>query len=429
MIRLNEIEKFYLRSKPHPNEPIWMQSFRKEAFERFKKTGFPGSKDEHWKYTPLHALLRNEFSEAVQSTLTLTPEMVNQHSVTEGDKLVFVNGVFVSDFSKVTTSTVQPFSKAIRDQENLLYSHFDRILKKQTNPFENLNMALFKEGALIFLSREHCAASPIQLIYIHTAAQPSLYFVRNIILLGEESEGSCIETYINLQPNQHASAYFTHAATSILLEKKAKLNYIKQQQEGRQSFHFHTVSAEQKRESIFSTFTADLGSNLTRNDLRISLTEEKARVECYGFYLARNHQHIDNHTWIGHEAPETESIEYYKGIAGDQAHAVFNGKIYIALHAEKSKAAQQNKNILLTSTAEIDTKPELEIYTDDVSCTHGAAIGELSEEALFYLRARGIDLSEAERLLLNAFADEILEKIKNKKVYEVIKLSLNQGPE
>lgn len=261
-------------------------------------------------------------------------------------------------------------------------------------------------------------------IYIHNLAtqleKSTLLEAKILIILEENSSATIVQVF----QSEQASNYWRKQITEINLAANAQLNYYQIQTENETSLHTHEISVEQARDSQFNSFTLDNGGGIVRTDLHTKLQAENARCQLHGIYLVKNKQHVDNHTNIEHLSPHTQSTELYKGIATDQSRAVFNGRVYVAPHAQKVISAQHNKNLLLSKKAEIDTKPELEIYADDVQCAHGATVGQLDHDAIFYMSTRGMSEDVAKQLLIYAFAREMLDNIDNPEVKEIFNKQL-----
>ncbi len=274
------------------------------------------------------------------------------------------------------------------------------------------------DGAYIYVPKNTVIDKPIQLLFIHSGKNnTSLNQPRNLVVLDELSQATIIETYVAIDDS---AEYFTNAVTEILIAAQAKVEYFKIQQESKLAFHIGTTFTRLQRDSNFVAHSLALGGKLVRSDLSVSLADLGASCALNGLYLAQHKQHIDHHTVIDHMQPHGTSYEFYRGIIADQARAVFNGRVLVQKDAQQTDAHQENHNLLLSSDAEIDTKPQLEIYANEVKCAHGATVGQLDDEALFYLQSRGISQAKARNLLINAFAVSVFDKVNN----ELIKLHL-----
>jgi Fe-S cluster assembly protein SufD len=440
------------------NEPAWLQKIREQAWQAFEERGFPTAKTENWKYTKLRALLGQRFEPSViasimtesylsslrakRSNPLLESPKLDCHvasflATTTANQIVFINGFFNPALSKITNPeiTIQNFAEIFK-QDNLspLFSqYFTQSADLNSPGFTTLNTLLMQDGAYVHIPANTLIEEPIQLVFINTGCEIASH-LRNLIVLGENAKASVVEYYYSVIASEakqsslynsdksldcHVapllamtpSHYFTNTVTEIILEAKAKLHYYKIQQEGLAATHIHSLYARQAEHSQFHSVNIDQGSKLTRNWLQSKLEGIEAYSEFSGLYIAKGNQYIDNHTRVEHLSPHTTSQELYKGVLNDNAQAVFNGQVFIALGAAKSDASQSNRNLLLSDKAEIDTKPQLEIYTDDVKCSHGATVADLSEDALFYLRTRGIPIENAKALLLEGFMQEIWEKV------------------
>ncbi|MFW5450049.1 MAG: Fe-S cluster assembly protein SufD, partial [Methylophagaceae bacterium] len=303
-----------------------------------------------------------------------------------------------------TGLNIAPFSSSVNSVNQTLGQHVD-IAKAGLTA---LNTMLMNEGVVITVAANADIKKPIELLIINSGNTENLAtHLRNVITLEENSKATIIEHYIGLND----ASYFTDVVTEVSLAESAELKHYKLQQESENAFHIATLAAKQAANSQWITNSISLGGKLARNDIHSQLLGEQSHVTMDGLYLLNNEQHIDNHTRIDHAVPNTTSEELYKGVLDDSSHAVFNGKVIVHKDAQKTDANQQNKNLLLSRDCEIDTKPEMEIYADDVKCGHGSTVGQINEDQLFFLRARGLDEVSARSLLTYAFAVDVLNCI------------------
>jgi Fe-S cluster assembly protein SufD len=287
--------------------------------------------------------------------------------------------------------------------------HLARHANLENQPFVALNTAFLADGAFVFLPRNAVVEEPIHLLFVSTgAAAPTVSHPRALLVAGENSRATIVESY----SGQNDGIYFTNAVTEAVLGENAVIDHYKLNRESEQAYHLATMQVQLERSANFSSHSVTLGGGIVRNDVNAYLGGEGITCTLNGVYLANGRRLVDNHTTIDHAMPHCESHEFYKGILDDRAHGVFNGKIYVRQDAQKTDAKQTNQTLLLSKEATINTKPQLEIFADDVKCTHGATVGQLSEEAVFYLRSRGIGAAEARALLIYAFASDIVSRIK-----------------
>lgn len=391
----------------------WLQNSREQALTALLNQGFPTQAHENWKYTATDYLLTQNFnctttidSNAYQKLLAKIPLLNTAHN-----RLVFINGIFQIHLSHLPTSLaqgviLQSISQSLTTHAALLEPYLSFAHLKNLQAFELLNLCLFRDGVHIAIPENIKLNEPIHLIFIATQEKAAIQ-THNLITLATHSEATVLEHYVGLDKIY----YFSNNLTQIKLSCNSQLRYCKLQQDGSQSFHQETTLVEQQSNSQFIADTLTLNGMWLRSNTRVVLSGTGASCQLRGIYLGKHQQHIDHHTLVEHLQPACTSREWYKGIAGDQSHVVFNGKITVAKDAQHSDAQLTNKNILLSNTAEIDTKPELEIYADDVKCTHGATVGQLADEAIFYLKSRGISESDARNLLIHAFMAEVIDAI------------------
>lgn len=401
-----------------------IHKLRKKSLRSFQELGYPTTKHEEWRYTNISSLIDNNFeiSEPYLSGELSQKDIEKfQFHGLESRCLVFVNGHFASELSntKDITENVEILSlqKTIDQNPDLVSPHFAKYASINDQSFISLNTAFLQDGTFINIPESVRLEKPVHLLYISVPdVRPKASFPRNLIIAGRSSEMTFIETFAA----HKEGIYFTDTVSEIVLHENSKVERIKIQIESDQAYHIAALQAIQERDSRFIDHNITLGGALTRNDINSEFRAENGFCELYGMYSGNQKQHIDNHTTIDHAKPHCESNELYKGILDEKAEGVFNGKIFVRPDAQKTNAIQSNNCILLSDQATIDTKPQLEIFADDVKCTHGATIGQLNEDAYFYMRARGIEKSNARKLLIFAFASEVVEKIKFDPVREKV---------
>lgn len=393
--------------------PAWLESVRRAAFERFASLGFPTTKNEDWHYTSVSAIADQEFTPLVARSGDVSRDELSafQFGASGWHTMVFVNGRYAPELSDIGTLpagvSLRDLASSWSDPSNALES-IGRISKYESHAFTALNTAFMHDGALLEIARDVEVATPIHLIYVTDAtAAKGMIHPRNLIHVGRNARATVIESYVSTSD----AMYFTNAVSEVSLADGATLRHYKIQREGARAFHVGTVEAQQARDSHYISFALSTGAALSRTNVYTTLDGEGAGATLNGLYMLDGEQHCDQQTQIIHAQPNCFSRELYKGVLDDRSHGVFNGKVYVHPIAQKTDGKQTNKTLLLSPTAQIDTKPQLEIFADDVKCTHGATIGQIDQASLFYLKSRGIDNTTARRLLTYAFAADVLETI------------------
>ena len=387
---------------------------RSEAIKNFEEKGFPSKKEEAWKYTSLNNLQKVDFSVFPKQENTLEYKDIKKYFLHEIDtyKIVFVDGVYSSYLSETTHDGVDvclmsaAFSKPMYKQIIELY--FNKAASKDES-LTTLNTAFSREGAYIYIPKNKAPRKPIQIIHFATGNEAALMLQpRNLIIAEENAEVQIIERHQSLTENE----VFTNAVTEIFAAKDAIVDYYKVQNDAKTASLVDNTYISQKDNSVVRVHTFSFGGKLTRNNLNFYQNGERIDSTLKGVTILGEKQHVDHHTLVHHAQPNCESHQDYKGIFGERSTGVFNGKIIVDQIAQKTNAFQQNNNILLSDKATINTKPQLEIFADDVKCSHGCTIGQLDEDALFYLQSRGIPKKEATALLMYAFANNVLESVR-----------------
>ena len=406
-----------------PDGPDWLQALRARGMARFESLGFPTTKNEDWHFTSVAPIAEQFFRAAMTSRTGVSSEGSTAGMVARADLqrftfgqptwhlLVFVNGEFSENLSSYSglgdKVRVSSLAKAIRSGVGRPERHLGKITTFENHAFTALNTAFIQDGAFIELQADAVVEQPIHLIFVSEGEGEAVSHPRNLIVAAQNSRALIIESYISIRD----SCYFTNAVTEISLGEGARLDHYKIQRESEKSFHVGTTQIRQARDSQLHSFSFAVGGRLARTNIYTSLDGNAATCTLNGLYLADGIQHIDNQTSIEHIAPNCPSHEIYKGVLDGRSHGVFNGKVYVHPEAQKTDGKQSNNNLLLSATARVDTKPQLEIFADDVKCTHGATVGRLDEMAMFYLNSRGIGPEMARTLLTYAFAADVLETI------------------
>jgi len=392
----------------------WLQRTRTTAFERFAELGLPTVRDEDWKYTSVATLEKRAFKLAPESlngvnAVQLAP-LTLTHALADTHLLVFVNGRHAPGLSRVGRlprgAAVDSLAVAIANHPDRFEAFFIHGADAPGNGFTALNAACWADGAYIDLAAGCSVDAPIHLLFIATDADLAVH-PRNIIRAGAGSQAEIIEHYVGVDE----AATFTNAITHIQVEASAAVIHTKLQQESLRGYHIADIRAEQARDSRFTSQSFALGGLLSRNDIATRLGAEGCAATLIGLYMANGRQHMDHHTRIDHTRPRGTSREFYKGVLDGASRAVFNGKVIVHADAQRTDAHQSNRNLLLSDRAEIDTKPQLEIYADDVKCSHGATVGQLDAEQIYYLRSRGLDDASARALLTFAFAADVATRV------------------
>ena len=401
----------------------WLQSLRQQASEQFKTNGLPSKKQEDWKYTSLWELSQQAFTHTA-NPVTLTTQHCDQLALLQDAyRVVIVDGSFSAELSTIdnlqTGVIIAPLSASLEQLEHQLGQQVDIDKAGLTA----LNTMLMNEGVVITVADDVKVQKPIELLVIHSGSTDNLStHLRNSVSLSTNSQATFIEHYVSLND----ASSFTNVVTEVALAEQAELDHYKLQQESVNAFHIATLAATQAESSQWRTNNISLGAKLARNDVHTRLLGEQAHTVMDGLYLVNGDQHVDNHTRIDHLVPNTTSEEMYKGVLDDNSHAVFNGKVVVHKDAQKTDANQSNRNLLISRGCEIDTKPEMEIYADDVKCGHGSTVGQLDEDQLFFLRARGLDAVSARSLLTYAFAVEVLERIPSEIIRQAFSVVIEQ---
>lgn len=390
-----------------------IHTIRKDAIARFSQLGFPHLRQEEWRYTDITPLLQHRFH--LSSGRTRISGIHIEDFLFEGldtYRMAFVNGCYSEPLSTVDGLPpgllIDPFERGMALHPELIENYFASIADYREEPFTALNTAFTSSGSIIRVRKNCQIQTPIHLLYL-SSAEEGTYMMspRNLLIAEENSEITLIESSYSLNNHVH----FTNLVSEMILKENATVNYLSIQNEGKSSFRFNTVQVHQANHTRFRSLGIDLGGRLVRNNLKVVLDGEDGECELSGFSLSTGEQVIDNHTYVDHSRPGCRSNEMYKGILDGKSRGVFSGTVLVRPDAQKTQALYQNKNLLLSQDAVVNSKPQLKIFADDVRCSHGATIGQLDEEAVFYLQQRGIDRERAISLLRYAFAADVFNKI------------------
>lgn len=397
--------------------PAWVAALRRAGIDRFGKLGLPTVEHEDWRFTNTAPIARRPFRPVSKPTNDVATVQLEGFAFARvpGPRLVFVNGHFAPDPSSVgplpTGVTAGSLAAAIQSGMPGLETHLGRHAPNADNGFAALNQAFFLDGGFVHVPAGTVVEAPIQFVYVSTATQNGATFhPRNLVIAEPNSQVTILESYVSLG----GGSYFTNAVTELFAGDNARLEFVKFQDEAAEAFHVAEFHGEFGRTSNVSVHSFALGARLSRNNIRTKLAGEGLECILNGLYLTRGEQLADHHMIVEHAQPHCASHEYFNGILDDKSKGVFHGRILVQPVAQKTDAKQTNKNLLLSDSATADTKPQLEIYADDVKCTHGATVGQLNDGSIFYLRSRGIGPETARRMLIHAFAGEIIERIECK---------------
>lgn len=404
--------------------PEWMGRLRRAAYERFSALGFPTTKDEEWKYTNVSPISKTAFARAPLDGFR--PRGEDLPDLSCGARLVFVNGRFAPELSTLGAEDgVQVYSlaAALKDGRAAVEAHLARYASFEKQAFVALNTALAEDGALVEIGKDAALERPVHLVFWTSAGEaPVAVHPRVLILAARGSQAAVIEHYLGTP----GTRYFTNAVTEAVLGPGAVLDHNRIQDESELAYHVATFQAVQDRDSVLRSHNVAFGASLSRNDINSVLDAEGAEAVLNGLFLVDGDRHADFHTLLDHAKPHCTSHELYKGILDGRGVGVFNGKIIVRKDAQKTNAIQSNRNLLLSPDAVINTKPQLEIFADDVRCTHGATVGQMDREALFYLRSRGIPAAAAREMLTLAFAGEVLDEMRWEPLKERLTAELHQ---
>lgn len=395
-------------------DPPWLHALRKQAIARFAETGFPTRDDEAWRYTNLGPIARTPFEIAAPASAVIGRADLERLSfpVFACSVFVFVNGRFAPSLSapRALAGGIQVGNLAAALPSPLcpLEGHLGSLARPDEGALVALNTAFFTDGVMLHVPAGVEIETPIHVVYLSVPGErATISYPRTLVVAGRGSRATVVEDFVSLG----GGVAFTNAVCEIALAEGSAVEHVSLQREHEDAAHLGAIRVRQARDSRYKAHGISLGGRLTRNDVLAILDGPGADCELNGFYVASDAQHVDNHTTIDHARPQGTSREFYKGVLDDRARGVFSGKVIVRPGAQKTSAQQTNKNLLLSADAEIDSKPQLEIFADDVRCSHGSSIGQLDEDALFYLRARGIDLATARSLLMRAFSAEITARI------------------
>lgn len=404
----------------------WLNRLRESALDRFQQLGLPTVRDEEWKYTSPAQIAKTTYELA--TVPLIDRKVVDGYFYTEAlqSRLVFINGAYNAAFSVMQDLpdgvVAMNLADALADKAHaaVIRENLARGADYNANAFNALNTAFAGDGAYVFIPRGVKVSTPLHLLFLSIPQIAPVALFPRVLIVGEaQSDATVIESYAGTAEGN----YLTNAVTEVVLADGARLAHYKVQNEGAGASHLATTNADLNRDSVYDATTITLGAQLSRHEIAVNLNSEGAECWVDGLYIVGDAQHADTHSAIHHRKPHGTSHQLYKGILDGKSHAVFNGKVFVHADAQGTDAKQTNRNLLLSNTARVDTKPQLEIFADDVKCAHGATVGQLEEEELFYLISRGLHPELARNLLTYGFAEEVIDKIK----IESIKAQLDEA--
>lgn len=403
-----------------------IHKLRQKALEVFEQKGFPTKKEEDWKYTNLKPITKHDYRIFHPKEKNLDLNIVRKYFLSETDtyRIVFVDGYYASWLSHTTHHhyDICTFSALLNRFGEIAHEYVGKLIN-YSDSITALNTAFAREGAFIYVPDNKIVDKPIEILYFSTACeQPVLHQPRNLLVLGKNSRATVIESHYSLS----AEPVLTNAASEIYLHQGAILDHYKFQNDRTEAALIDNTVYQLESYAVLNLTTISLGGKFVRNNPTVKLTEPMAEAHLWGLTMLQGSEFVDHHTAIHHIAPHCQSNELYKGIYDGKSTGVFNGKVYVAPHAQKTNAFQQNNNIVLSDKATVNTKPQLEIFANDVKCSHGCTVGQMDEQAMFYLRQRGIAEARARALLLLAFAGEIIDKVQLPELKAKIRATLNQ---
>jgi Fe-S cluster assembly protein SufD len=404
------------RFETEAKQPSWLFPLRKAGMARFAELGFPTTKDEDWRFTNVSPIAKLPFRPVLQPAAPgVSADRIAQSvfGSLPARRLVFINGHFAPSLSspgpRLPGVRVMNLAAALAEDPAFLEQHLGRYVQTEKNSFAALNAAFFQDGGFIHVGKGVSVEEPIHLVYVSALKEPGAASnPRNLIIAEEGSHVTVLETHFSTVE----SPQFSNVVTELMAGDGASVEHLKFQDENLAAYHIASIHAQFGRNSNTILHSIATGAKLSRNSIHAHLAGEGLECVLNGLYLTRGDQLADHHMVVEHAQPHCASHEYYNGILDGRSKGVFHGRILVRQAAQKTDAKQTNKNLLLSDDATIDTKPQLEIYADDVKCTHGATVGQLNEESIFYLRTRGIGTDTARRMLIHSFAGEIIERIR-----------------
>jgi Fe-S cluster assembly protein SufD len=421
------LETFDRLKGRYGNQLNWLQKLRQDAFNRFTENGFPTTHDEDWRFTNVSAVANTQFE--LGEKIQIEEKQLEAFGTSDFPcRLVFVNGYFAPELSRIPDLPhgvwIKNLARDINAGEALAEDFFGKDLNIQRDSFAALNTAFFEDGISIEIPAGVALETPVYALFITVPGEaPTMNHPRNLIVAGKNSQLTVVEDYVSLGEG----TTFSNAATELIAGENAHVEHYMIVREGESAYNFSTLRIQQGRSANVATHSLLLSGALVRNNVHPVLAGEGSECLINGLFMANGRQHMDNYMLVEHASPHCDSRQFYNGILNGNSHGVFHGRIIVHKDAQKTDAKQTNRNLLLSDDAQIDTKPQLEIYADDVKCTHGATIGQVDENALFYLRSRGLDEVSARHVLLLAFANECLDRMNSQQVRDHLERLVVEG--
>jgi len=387
--------------------PTWLKDLREGGIARFHDLGFPNMKQEAWRHTSVAPIAEGSFELAKPPARIPQLDDIRPFLLFEtGYRLVFVDGFFQPSLSTPFFDDIQSLTHVVTHRQDLVRQHLGKYAATQDRPYSALNTAFVSDGAFVHVPAKATVAEPIQLLFL-ASGKPVVTHPRNLVVIEREARASIVETYASLSHGP----YWTNSVTEVVVGEAGRVDYHRVQRESARAYHVATTQTHQSRDSTVNLHSVAFGAKLARHDIGSVMAGPGGRLILNGLYLLAGEQHADHHTTIDHAADHCASHEYFNGVLDDKSRGVFTGRIIVRPGAQKTDSKQTNNNLLLSADAHADSQPQLEIYADDVKCTHGSTVGPLDPRALFYLRSRGLGEREARRLLTYGFAAEILGRM------------------
>ncbi len=409
----------------NPTELI--NSTKEDAIDNFAKLGFPTIKDEDWRFTNLLPIVKSQFSLQSEKPVDIGNIDLNKYIIPELNShlMVFVDGIFSKELSNIKTTDsnvkIKPISESLSDDSNVIDQYIFKCADIENEAFTALNTAYFFDGAFVYVPKNTVLEQAVHILYISSNSNSCMYSPRNIIVVEDSSQAIVIEHYVSLQD----SVYLSNTVSEVVIGENSTLDHYFIEQESKKAFSISTLEVKQGGNSNLNSHSILLGGSIVRNNIHPVLSGEGCNSTINGLFMPSGRQHMDNFMKIEHASPHCDSRQLYNGILADKSRGVFHGRIIVHKDAQKTDAKQTNRNLLLSDSAKIDTKPQLEIYADDVKCTHGATIGQLDKDSLFYLRSRGIEQPLAKAILLRAFASQSIETIRDLPIRNYVEKLVN----
>ncbi|NIP39868.1 MAG: Fe-S cluster assembly protein SufD [Candidatus Dadabacteria bacterium] len=405
----------------------YTENTKQQAIDNFVKLGFPTLKDEDWRFTNILPIVKSEFVLQRKKPAGTADIDINKHLVPELDShlMVFVDGVFskeLSDVGQVNEAIIiKPIADALNENRELVEKHLFSCADIEAEAFTALNTAYFSDGAFVYVPKNTVLDKTVQILYVSANPAAYMYSPRNLIVVEQSSRAKIVEHYVSLV----ASVYLSNTVSEVIIGENSTVDHYFIEQDSKKAYNISSLEVKQSANSNLNSHSFLLGGSIVRNNIHPVLSGQGCDSHINGLFLPAGRQHIDNFMKVEHASPHCDSRQVYNGILADKSKGVFHGRIIVHEDAQKTDAKQTNRNLLLSDTAKIDTKPQLEIYADDVKCTHGATIGQIDKDSLFYLRSRGIEQSVAKAIMLRAFASQNIEDIGDKTIKSYVEILVN----